>query len=134
MHSTLFDFLVWYFFLGVLVNYIVKEDYFEMFGSEYGILPISIIIILSQIGIVFILSKSFSTKILTYIGRNSVVYFAWHQAITFNLLISFMGRWNISREQNYFLFCLIEVVGSLCILTVVNEIILRTPLKKLIGR
>lgn len=127
-------FLFGIFFLGVLVNYIVKADYFEMYGSEFGLLPISIIIVFAQIGIVFILSKSLPTKILTYIGRNSVVYFAWHQAITFNLLIAFMGRWNLSREQNYYLFCLIEVVGSLCILTVVNEIILRTPLKKLIGR
>lgn len=125
---------IFIFYISYIAYWKISDSFFNMYSSEYGVLPLAMILIFSQIAIVCIVSIWFPCKFFSYIGRNSIVFFAWHQAITYNLFMECMEQWNVTREHDFYLYCLIEIIGSIVILTIVNEFVLRTPIKKLIGK
>ena len=55
----------------------------EMWESSYAILPITIICAIAGSLLFIYISHSFSSKMLVFIGRNSIIYFALHQTIIY---------------------------------------------------
>ncbi len=72
--------------------------------------------------------KHFNIPIICYVGRNTILLFAWHQYI-FKKMLFYVFR-NASGNVHIIISIVITVITSLLI----TEIISRTPFKCLIGR
>ena len=72
-----------------------------------------------------------NSKALRYIGKNSMTYFILHQSIVFKAIDVFyqLSGFNPGNTAD----CIIKTVSSLLLLTVLNEIIIRTPLRFSLG-
>ena len=95
--------------------------------------------ITASLGIVFILilSVKFTRPAISYIGRNSLVIFAWHQDIVIRPLIRVYTKLNIyitESDFTSFLLKSISIIIVLIIMIAINEIICHTRLKFIIGR
>lgn len=72
------------FFINMLTNgltWLIARNGLEMYWSHYGFEPFTYISAVSGIAFVIVISKAVTWRPIRYIGRNSLIYFAWHQAI-----------------------------------------------------
>ena len=63
------------------LNYILFHETFEMFRCRYGIFPLTVTAACTASVGIILLSSMFHSKVLEYIGRNSMAFFAFHQSI-----------------------------------------------------
>lgn len=126
------------FTLGLL-NLILAGEGLEMFWREYGIVPLAYASAFIGIAGILLLSRRYTFRPISYIGRNSLLFFAWHQAImlpeTEKLLklLPIFSRRPMGMAA-FLLFLFLQLVLTLVSLTICNEIIMRTKLRRLLGR
>ena len=74
---------------------------------------------------IIIISHSFTLKFISYIGKNSIIYYAVHQAIMVTILRNILYYLNIGIYNIYssFNFRVLELILIIVILTIVNEIV-----------
>ena len=122
----------------LLINLAVTENHLEMYYGQYGVEPITYLGAFAGILLIVLLSWKFVGKVIRYLGRNSMIYYAWHQTIVIPLVDEFY------RKQGYFqqlklstmqFFCknVISVVMICLVLTVVSILINHTFLRVAVG-
>ena len=96
----------------------------DLFANHYGFEPLSYLTSICGILSTIVISNQVRNKILSYIGKNSLVYFAWQQ--DFGIYPGF----HFLHITNDFILLLF----TLGLMTILNEIILHTKLRFLIGK
>jgi fucose 4-O-acetylase-like acetyltransferase len=123
--------------ISMYVNYIVAGEALSMMQNKYGILPLGIISGIS--GSVFLMctAEKFNSSLLKYIGKNSLLYYAWHvqivwtiEEVLFKLLHVFQTELSVIERCGK---VAIQILFAIFILTLCNEIIRSTRLKIVLG-
>ena len=125
------------FILCSVTGYINLKYYngIDMYANQYGN-PI-LMLISSFFGTLFIISVSsyINLKVIKYIGKNSLIYFIMHQFVF--VCLSYLVEGLFKPYGNSVLYKLLEntiyILVSLLIITVVNNVLIRTPLATLFG-
>lgn len=107
------------------LSYYLSGERFDMFYNDYGIPIFSCISSFAGIGMIIIISHWFTLKFISYIGKNSIIYYAVHQAIMVTILRNILYYLNIGIYNIYSSFNLrvLELILIIVILTIVNEIV-----------
>lgn len=82
------------------LSYNLSGKMFNMFDSTYGIVPLTFIGACAGAFSVILISKLSVFKSIQYVGRNTLLYFAWHQAIFMPLSVDFFAVFGISITNN----------------------------------
>jgi hypothetical protein len=111
----------------------------EMFGSSYGFPPFTLLSAFAGIICVVIFSHWFNANSIKYIGRNSMIYYAWHQTIMIPLVrlaLSYIGVSSEIITNNIVLLGerILELVIILALSTLCHIIINGTKLRFMIGK
>lgn len=109
----------------------------EMFGSSYGFPLFAFISAFAGIFCVIIFSNWFYIKSIEYIGRNSMVYYAWHQTIIIPIVYEMIKVLKIPVISNRYMLWgewLVETIIIVLILTFCNAFISNTKLKFMVGK
>ena len=110
----------------------------EMFDSEYANPVFTYISAFAGVFAVIIFSKFFSFKPIKFIGKNSLVYYAWHQTIMIPIttmgfgLLGFESPTDISHPY-YWSYKLVQLAVIIFTLTIATLIIEKTNLRILLG-
>lgn len=134
-----------YFILLLFVNFIcgvasrkISGTGLEMFYGSYGFAPLTYLSAFAGIFCVIIISDSFDINILKYIGKNSLVYFAWHQTIMIPIINELYKYMNIFQSTSLSFPTKVLRSGTslilICIvLSVLDYIIRNTKLRFMVG-
>jgi fucose 4-O-acetylase-like acetyltransferase len=111
----------------------------DMFNSSYGFPPVTLLSTVAGVGCVVMFSHWFNPPGIKYIGRNSLIYYAWHQTIMipivrFLLQIVGISAAKITNHSVWIAEQLMELFIVIVLLTICNLVISRTRLKVMIGR
>lgn len=110
----------------------------NIFGNTYGFLPLTYLSAFGGIACVIIASRWLTLKPIAYIGRNSLLYFAWHQSPMMHLLFLFWQKMRIQVSDFSTPVILVIRLGELLALTLVltalNEGISRSKLRWVLGK
>ena len=125
--------------VGVLnhLNCYTSGKMVDIFNSRFNNEWLTYIVATLGISMVILISMCHQNRIISYIGRNSLLYFAWHQTIILPFLSYVyykvgISQWTVYKETVIFKW--ISVVLVLCIITVLNEIITHSKLKFILGK
>lgn len=115
----------------------------EMYGMEYGFFPFVYISAFAGIFFIIMIAKQIRYKginYIKYIGKNTLVYYAWHQTIIIPIIYKVLEKVNINTLLlnkgilgiiSYKILVLILVI---LILTVCNIVITKIKLKFIFGK
>ena len=111
----------------------------DLFSSQYGIAPLSYLSAFAGIGAVVIASCWICWKPITYLGQNSLVYFAWHQNPVMTAISVWFPKWGIpvadfSSSIAMWAEKLLEVATILLVLTACSWILNRRGIRRLLGK
>jgi hypothetical protein len=111
----------------------------EMFGSSYGFPPFTVLSAFAGIICVVIFSHWFNVGIIKYLGRNSMIYYAWHQTIMIPVVRFALNRIGISSAMitNDVVLLgerMLELLIIVALSTVCHMVISRTKLRFMIGQ
>lgn len=111
--------------VGCLITYhILGDPQIDLFANNFGFEPLTYITAISGIMLVIMFSCKIRSKAISYVGRHSLVFFAWQQ--DFGI---YPGYHLLHITNNILL-----LIFTLLIMTILNEIIMRTKLKVLLGK
>ena len=122
-------------FVLMILNLDLGFSGLEMFGSKYDQ---PILVYLSAIFgsfAVIVIARMLPSPILRYIGKDSIIYFMWHQTIVLpsvNRLLMISGFF-LSYNDGYLkklAYHTVQVSITVVVLTVCNMIVSNTKLKK----
>jgi len=127
--------------INVLLTYInIKATgaTLEMWGSQYAIMPLTYISAVSGSLAVILVSKRTNIAALKYIGKHSMIFFAWHQTLAMPLINYFFHKVGIFQQQHLSIAMKFEKGALnfalvLFCMTFANEIINRMELKIFTG-
>ena len=131
---ALFAFNIW------LLTINKKETGFglEMYNNYYGIVPITYLCAFAGIFGTIILSSYLHWRPLTYIGKNSLVFFLLHQAVVYPMLnkIYFkLGYGSVYTSTWRFIWVVGSKIIIACIIMfIINECLTKTKLRVLLGK
>lgn len=132
----LFAFLVGSIIIG-WENYHITGRKVDLFYESVDILPLTLFAALCGISFIIMLSRRKTIGVLNYLGRNSLLIFAWH-LIVYNwlgLVYDMLGLFQ--SPVSFYMICVrdfISLVVILLVLIPVNELILKSRLKFILGR
>lgn len=137
---------IYIFFILVIINIVsclfslgISGRRTDMYDSSYGCVPFALISALSGIACVIIISKKTNIKLVRYVGKNSLLYFAWHQTIMMPLSATILSlfRFSINDASNSVLiglYKMLQFILIMLLLTVSNYCIVRTKLRFILGK
>lgn len=108
----------------------------EMYHCQYGIEPLSFVAAFAGIVCVLIISSMGYWKPIAYIGKNSLIYFAWHQTIMMPIFqkICVQNQWFQDKTiLDRTLYVTVGTVSILVVLSLVNLVIRKTSLRFMVG-
>lgn len=108
----------------------------EMYYNQYGFEPLTYLSAFSGILWVIILSNAIYIKKIAYLGKNSLVYFSWHQVIMIPLLEWCFYTFSIFQDKTYPMNdvrVLVSAIIIFAILTPIDRLIRNTKLKCMVG-
>lgn len=147
MHGRIFDFILRNkinivvgmiaLLLGNLIScyftHIISGSGLEMFQSKYGCPILSYFSAFCGIGVIVIFSHLFTIKVVQYIGKNSLIYYGWHQQLIMPFAIQFIENlFNCIEGNNIFVIWgirLLELLFIISILTICTILIQRIKMK-----
>ena len=91
-----------------------------MYGNEF----LSMISALAGIGVTILLSQLFINRWIIYLGRNSMILFAWHSRIVIVLCDFLYGSFGLFQQHTIFeqiIYTVVTLVIILCVLIPVTE-------------
>lgn len=83
----------------VTLNIYLSGQVLNFATNEYGIYPLSFLSAIFGIYCTYYISLELKIKLMSYFGRNTWVYFAWHQQIVIPLLLWLFGIIGIFRAD-----------------------------------
>ena len=109
-----------------------------MIRGRYGCTPLTFLSAFAGIACVIIVSKWTSIRAIEYIGRYSMLYFAWHQTIMIPVSIELLNYFKFSITEStplgvFIAYKFAQLLIILAVITICNEIIRRTKLKFMLG-
>lgn len=120
--------------LSVLSAKISGQTY-EMFYFSYGIFPMTVMAAILLSLAVIILSYRVRMRPLSFLGRNSMIYFAFHQSIGIPLALGVVGRipsrGTIQGRLMHFLIIYLLVIA---ICAGADAVIRHSPLRFMAGK
>ncbi len=121
-----------------VASFAISGEGLELWGIQYGVPVLTYLSAFFGIAMIVVLSSLFVLRPIRYIGEYSLIYFIWHQAVIYPLLDAIytgFGHNNPWASVGDYIFILTTKIIITCvILTIVNEIIQRTPLKVMVGK
>ena len=141
--KNLFDLPKIYVLLFIIINlvcvtgnkYLAGEN-LNMATNEYGFVPLTFIAAVSGIACVLLISKWFPINIVQYLGKRTLVYFAWHQSIAIPMLLFIFDILKLFKNDTIISDGIRDVVLFLMIfilLAPVDIFIRRTRLRVILG-
>ena len=122
---------------GVVLLQLSPNPSVDLFASQFGFEPITYPTAFFGILCTIIFSNRFTIKFISYIGKNSLVFFAWQQDIALIASGIILQHLHFEEQPNGILAVLHNLamlVSAIIILFILNEIIIRTKLRRLIGK
>ena len=127
--------------LGTFVNGHLFNTVLDMYNNKYGVFVISYIVAILGIIIVCCVSRYIKVDFIGYIGKNSLIYFAWHGSIGFRIMDFICGKFGLFDKTIDAMnivekYCKVGAyfVFTIFLLTAINYIISKTKLKFIIGK
>lgn len=120
------------------VNILATGTTLEMWASKYAIVPLTYISAISGSLAIILFSMQSNSTAIKYIGKNSMIFFAWHQTLAMPLINLAFNEIGIlvppyqSIVTQYARDAAVFVM-TLVFMTAANEIILRMNLKIFTG-
>lgn len=110
----------------------------EMFDSKYGIEPVTYLGAFTGILFIVLLSWKFDGKGIRYLGRYSMIYYAWHQTILIPLVDDFYRKHRMFQQLRlsklqYFSRSVLSVLIICAVLTVASIVLNHTFLRVIVG-
>lgn len=110
----------------------------EMFDSKYGIEPVTYLGAFAGILFIVLLSWKFDGKGIRYLGRYSMIYYAWHQTILIPLVDDFYRKHRMFQQLRlsklqYFSRSVLSVLIICAVLTVASIVLNHTFLRVIVG-
>ena len=129
------------FLLGNIVvgweNYHITGNKVDLFYEAVDILPLTLFAALCGIFFIIMLSRRKTIGVLNYLGRNSLLIFAWH-LIVYNWLGMVYDMLGLFKSPaSFYMICVRDFISLIVILLVlipINELILKSRLKFILGR
>ena len=122
--------------LGAL-NYHISGRKTDLFYNDVDIVPVSYLTALCGIMFIILLSRLWTIRWIQYLGRNSLLIFAWH-LIAYNWIGRLYDCLNIFHTplslSMIFVRDLVSLALILVILIPINEVILHSRMKFILGR
>ena len=121
-----------------VLSLVITGDGLEMYRCSYGIPPFTVISAFA--GILFIITLSIMTtaKPIIYIGKNSLIFFMWHQAVVYPVLDAVYYMIGIegygSNPGSFLLIVLSRLILTCLIMAGLTEFLRRTPLRIFTGK
>lgn len=111
-----------------------EPHYISVFSNDYGLVPLFYISAFSGTIFVVFFSKILEKKsiILKYIGKNSIIFLGVHQIFYFIARFS-ENRFVVSDVMHIVLW-LATFVISILIISLANNLIIKTKLKFIVGK
>lgn len=124
---------------GVFVNYRISGEKLDLAIDSYGIVPITYLCaFLGMYCAIYVAIKiSRFDKVLSYLGQNTYVYFAWHQSIVLPLLLYLYKVLGVFQADNLIsdaVRTLVTVVLIFLILYPIDRLMSRSRLKFCLGK
>ena len=118
-------------------NYHITGKKVDLFYESVDILSLTFVAALCGIFFIIILSRRKTIGVLSYLGRNSLLIFAWH-LIFYNWLGQVYYMLGLFQSSaSFYMICVrdfISLVVILLVLIPINEFILKSRLKFILGR
>lgn len=105
--------------------------------GAYGFEPLTVISALSGILFIITVSSMIKTRFLSYLGRNTMLVFAWHSRImiiAFNYLYSALGIFQNNGFLMQCVYAFVTTTGILALLMPLDYIIQISPLRFMVGK
>ncbi len=118
-------------------NGILCGERFDMFYGQYGIPPVTLVAALTGIFLVYRVSAAEEFRYISYLGRNSLLYFGLHQALPISLLEQIYSRLHLFQDPSgaeLFPYLSISMAFVLLSLAPVDLLIRKTRLCFFLGR
>ena len=111
----------------------------DVFKNQYGSPLWSYFGAFCGIGAVILASQWITAKPIRYLGRNSLLYFVWHQTPVITAIYVYFPKLGITMEDFPNRFAMLgekglELAVILLVLTLLNELLLRSRLRWMLGR
>ena len=120
------------------VSFVISKSHVDIYAGNIGFAPASFLAAVFGILIIIFISRRTHSKLLRYMGKNSMVFYMWHMDIMmpiFNRLLAAIG---ISYEKintaSYWLHQSLLLILVIISLILINELICRTRLRFLLGK
>lgn len=109
----------------------------EMSEGVYGNPILTYVSAFAGIGCVLIISNLLYSKVIEYIGRNSLIYYSWHQNILIPIIYFMYKKFEIFTSRSIYILSIKTIVSLLliCIVcTFLNKIIVSSKLRFMVGK
>lgn len=106
----------------------------DLYHSWFRIEGISHIVAVLGILMTVMLSMRWKLTFVRYVGNYSLIYFAWHQFMVMPMLrwcSLALGIFHVEQEMDPIAIQILFLILTLVILTFVNEVVMRTPLRRI---
>ena len=133
-------FLVIFLLVSITVgweNYHITGKKVDLFFESVDILIFTLVAALCGIFFVVLLSRKKTICILRYLGRNSLLIFAWHLIVYNWLGVLYESLGFFQSPLSFYTLCIRDMVSLVVILVVlipINEVVLNSRLKFILGR
>ncbi len=117
-------------------NYHITGKKVDLFFESVGILPLTFVAASCGIFFIILFSRRKTIGLFKYLGQNSLLIFAWH-LIVYSWLGQMYNGLGLFHSLSFYLLCVRDLVSLIVILLVlipINEIILKSRLKFILGR
>ena len=109
-------------------SYAISGEVLNINDCKYGVIPLSYTAAFLGILATVILSNISHPKITRYIGRNSIVFFAWHNDIMKHIVNRFLKTFNLIYNENWdyslrMLYWAANVILIIIGLAICNEVL-----------
>lgn len=122
--------------LAGLLSLKTSGELLDMSVGLYGNELLTIISAISGVFFVIIVSNNVSSKILNYLGKNTMIIFAWHSRIII-VLFDYIFKWfGILQEPNILYKIMQSIIVFICIFLIlipINELIKRSRIHNWFG-
>lgn len=111
----------------------------DVFQCQYGIPWLSFPAAFCGIGAVLLASQYLTASPIRYLGKNSLLYFVWHQTPVITAIYYFFPKWGIAMENYPSALAMLgekglELAIILLVITVCNELLARSGFRWVLGK
>lgn len=121
--------------LSVYINIKISGQVINFAINEYGNIFFSLISVVCGVVATIWISSKITIPIVGYLGKNTMIYFGWHQSIALPILLAFYNYVGLFQQDNLLsdgLRALVTFVAMFAILAPI-EILVRKKSPKLVG-